>query len=145
MDISCSSILFSPAGHWMWGTEHRCKWEVCCVDSVMLTLTSQVICSARVDGEGGGGAHGGRLLSVYCQHGEVLLGDQTDWVPLAVVEARACVMGAEKQSPSENTQRCFSQEGMKDILFKASLKKSSFLVSCKYWCFVFEHGFWNVE
>lgn len=54
-----------------------------------MTLTSQVICPSRVDGEGRGGAHGGRVVPIYCQHGEVVLGNQTDRMPLAVVKARA--------------------------------------------------------
>lgn len=56
------------------------------IDSVVLTLTSQVVRSAGVDDEGRGGANGGRLLSVHRQHGEVLLGHKADGVPLAVVQ-----------------------------------------------------------
>lgn len=68
----------------------------------MSTLTPQVVRPAGVDDEGCGGTHGGRLLSVDRQHGEVLLGDEADGVPLAVVQARACgtkgEVGGEKRT-----------------------------------------------
>lgn len=54
-----------------------------------MTLTSQVIRPSRMDGEGRGRARGGGVVPIYRQHGKVVLGDQTDGVPLAVVESRA--------------------------------------------------------